>query len=182
MAEPLSDLVARYAGSEAEALYDESVTEREHALQCGALARAAGVSDELVAAALLHDVGHLVVKDLARIDVELTRDHHHERAGARFLSGWFGPEVTEPVRLHVAAKRYLCATEADYGARLSPSSVRSLAVQGGPMSADEVEAFEREPHFAAALQVRRWDDEAKVTGLDVAPFDSYRPLLDAVAR
>ena len=159
MAELLADLIELYRGAKAESLYDESVTELEHALQCGALAERAGADAALVAAALLHDVGHLVVGDLTGIDAELSHDFHHERAGARLLTSWFGPDVTEPVRLHVAAKRYLCATDPDYVARLSPSSVRSLAVQ-----------------------VRQWDDEAKVAGLDVAPIEHYRPMLDALVR
>lgn len=176
----LTELRDRYAGPEAQALYDEAVTELDHGLQCAALAEAEGAEPALVAAALLHDVGHLVVGDLAPIDEELTRDFHHERAGATYLARWFGPEVTEPVRLHVAAKRYLCAIDPGYHASLTPSSVRSLDVQGGPMSDDEATAFAAQAASDAAVRVRRWDDRGKVDGLDVAPFDHYLPLLESL--
>jgi phosphonate degradation associated HDIG domain protein len=162
-------------------MYDEVVTELDHALQSAALAQAAGAPDHLVAAALLHDVGHLVADDNVPLDAELTEDFHHERVGARYLTQWFGPEVAGPVALHVAAKRYLCAVEPGYLEDLSPSSVRSLALQGGPMTAAEVEAFERLPHHAEATLVRRWDDRAKIAGLAVARFDDHRALLERVA-
>ncbi len=180
-AETVDEVLALYDGDEARAWYDEAVTELDHALQGAALATSEGAAPELVAAALLHDVGHLVIHDNVPIDHELRYDHHHERAGAVFLQPLFGPAVTDPIRLHVAAKRYLCAVDADYAATLSPSSVRSLAVQGGPMSTDEIEAFEAEPHHAAAVQVRRWDDRAKVAGAEVAPIDEYRDLLESLA-
>ncbi len=106
-------------------------------------ARSEGAPDHLVAAALLHDVGHLVSDDNVTLDDDLTDDFHHERVGAQYLARWFGPEVTAPVALHVAAKRYLCAVEPGYLDGLSPSSTRSLALQGGPMSADEVTRFEQ---------------------------------------
>jgi predicted HD phosphohydrolase len=146
------------------------------------LARADDAPDHLVAAALLHDVGHLVSDDNVALDEELADDFQHERVGARYLTQWFGPEVTAPVALHVAAKRYLCAVEADYFAGLSASSVRSLALQGGPMSTADVDAFERRPHHRAATLVRRWDDRAKVGGLSVPTLDEYQPLLSRLAR
>jgi phosphonate degradation associated HDIG domain protein len=173
----LDELVALYASPAARRMYDEEVTELEHALQTAALAQAEGAPDHLVAAALLHDVGHLVSDDNVALDEELATDFHHERVGARYLTRWFGPEVTAPVALHVAAKRYLCAVEPGYLDDLSPSSTRSLALQGGPMSSAEVEAFERLPHHEAATLVRRWDDRAKVAGLAVAGLDAYRSLL-----
>ncbi len=179
-AEPLrtiDDLIALYASPDADTLYDEVVTERRHAEQCAALARAGGANDALVAAALLHDVGHLVLRDNRPLGVELERDHHHERAGARVLARWFGPDVTEPVRLHVAAKRYLCTVEPGYVDRLSPSSVRSLAAQGGPMSPAEVVVFESRPHAEAATALRRWDDRGKVDGLVMEPVSAHRALL-----
>lgn len=179
---PLQDLFDRYAGPLAAQPYDEAVTELEHGLQCAALARRDGADDATVAAALLHDVGHLLVGDLFPIEAELDRDWKHEAVGARYLARWFGPEITGPVRMHVAAKRYLVATEPAYAATLTPSSVRSLAVQGGPMSADEVAAFEAQPGFAAAVAVRRWDDEGKDPTVTVAPFSDYEPLLRRLAR
>lgn len=177
----MNELVALYASPAARRMYDEEVSELEHALQSAALARAEGAPDHLVAAALLHDVGHLVSDDYVPLDEDLAEDCHHERVGARYLARWFGPEVTAPVALHVAAKRYLCAVEPGYLDDLSPSSTRSLALQGGPMSPAEVEAFERLSHHEAATLVRRWDDRAKVAGLVVAHFADYRSLLARLA-
>jgi phosphonate degradation associated HDIG domain protein len=176
----IDSLVELYASSVATRMYDEDVTELDHALQTAALARADGAPDHLIAAALLHDVGHLVSDDNVGLDDELTEDLQHERVGARHLAHWFGPGLTAPVALHVAAKRYLCALEPAYLAGLSPSSVRSLGLQGGPMSADEVESFERRPHHEAAVLLRRWDDQAKVAGLSVPPFEDYHLLLLAL--
>ena len=177
----LDELLALYASPAAMRMYDEAVTELEHALQAAALARADDAPDHLIAAALLHDAGHLVADDNVTLADDLTEDFHHERVGARFLTRWFGPEVTAPIALHVAAKRYLCAVEERYLAELSPSSLRSLGLQGGPMSAADVEAFERLPHHADAVLVRRWDDRAKVSGLQVPRLAEFRPLLDALA-
>ena len=177
----LDDLHALYLSPAASRLYDESITELQHALQCAELATAAGESAVLVAAALLHDVGHLLLDDHVALDETLADDYEHEKAGARFLAAWFGSEVTGPVALHVAAKRYLCAVEPSYFATLSPSSVRSLAVQGGEMTADEVGTFERHPGSRGAVLVRRWDDMAKVPGRVVAEFDHYGDVLRSVA-
>lgn len=174
---PLQHLLDLYASDAAHQLYDEAVTELEHGLQCAALARREGASDAAVAAGLLHDVGHLLIGDLFPIEQALPRDYKHEEVGARYLEKWFGPQVTEPVRLHVAAKRYLVATNPDYAATLTPSSVRSLAVQGGPMSKEEQAAFEALPGFAAAVAVRRWDDTGKDPSLTVSPFVDYHDLL-----
>jgi len=173
----VNELVALYASPAALRMYDEAVTELDHALQAAALAQSDGAPDHLVAAALLHDVGHLVSDDNVTLDDDLTDDFHHERVGAQYLARWFGPEVTAPVALHVAAKRYLCAIEPGYLDGLSPSSARSLALQGGPMTADEVARFERLAHHEAATLVRRWDDRAKLAGLAVADLDDYRALL-----
>lgn len=168
----LFELYARW-GSET---YDEVVTQTDHARQCAALARRAGASDALVAAALLHDVGHLL--DLAdgggiRPGVDL----HHEDRGAAYLATWFGPAVTEPVRLHVVAKRYLCAVDPGYTAGLSAGSQRSLAVQGGPLDAGAAAEFAGVTGADAAVALRRWDDAGKVEGLERPPFGSYRDLL-----
>lgn len=181
-ARPLEELFAHYASERAHQLYDEEVTELVHGLQCAAIARAEGASDAAVAAALLHDVGHLLIGDWFDLDQELPRDFHHEEVGARYLARWFGPEVTEPVRLHVAAKRYLVATEPSYAGTLTPSSSRSLAVQGGPMSEAECAAFRTLPGWEHAVAVRRWDDLGKDPELEVAPFAAYQPMLARLAR
>ncbi len=176
----LDGLFELYASPAALRMYDEDVTELDHALQAAALAQADGAPDQLIAAALLHDVGHLVSDDNVPLDDDLTEDFHHERVGARYLTRWFGAEVTAPVALHVAAKRYLCAVEEGYLADLSPASLRSLQLQGGPMTDAETEAFERLPHHVEATLVRRWDDRAKVAGLAVAGLEEHRTLLDGL--
>ncbi len=158
--------------------YDESVTQEEHALQCAQLAIEADATPSMVAAALLHDVGHLLV---ARERVPTT-DLHHEAEGARTLARWFGPEVTRPIALHVAAKRYLCAVDPTYAEGLSPGSVRSLELQGGPMADDEVERFAAMPGAADATELRRWDDLAKVSGRPTKELADHRDLLLELAR
>jgi gamma-butyrobetaine dioxygenase len=161
-----------FAGPGAGDHLGEPVTIGEHMLQAGALAEAAGAEGTLVAAALLHDIGHLLGKP----------DKTHGEAGARWLSQWFGAAVTEPVRLHVPAKRYLCATDADYFALLSAESVRTLSLQGGPMSAAEAAAFEALPHAREAATVRRWDDQAKDPAATPPRFAHFAPLLATLVR
>ena len=161
------------------AYFGEAVTETEHALQCADLAEEAGAGSALIAAALLHDVGHLL-HGLGEDIAERGRDGRHEDCGAAWLARNFGPAVVDPVRLHVAAKRYLCAVEPDYHARLSPASRLSLDLQGGPLTPDEVRRFEQEPWFRSAVAVRRWDDAAKVPGLAVPGLEQYRMHLAAV--
>lgn len=178
----LQPLVDLYAGPLAHRFYDEAVTEMAHALQTAELARADGAGDALVVAALLHDVGHLVVGDLFDIDETLDADAEHEAAGARHLRRWFGPEVTAPVALHVAAKRYLCAVEPGYLEALSPSSVRSLGVQGGPMIGPEVDRFRSNRGWEDAVAVRRWDDRAKVAGAETTTFADWLPLLTTLVH
>ena len=152
------------------------ITQRQHALQCAWLAERQGCSDALIVASLLHDVGHLV-HDLGEDPAARGVDDLHEERGYAFLAGWFGAEVSEPVRLHVAAKRYLCATEADYFARLSKDSVLSLSLQGGPMSADETTAFAALPGADAAVQLRRFDEQGKVKGLETPPVVHFLPFV-----
>jgi [1-hydroxy-2-(trimethylamino)ethyl]phosphonate dioxygenase len=159
--------------------YDEAVSQRQHAAQTAALARSAGASEALVVAALLHDLGHLLGGEPESGPRE--RDMRHEVVASRFLGRWFGPEVTQPIRHHVAAKRYLCATEPGYHATLSPASVRSLELQGGVMSDAEVDEFERLPGAADAAMLRRWDDLAKDPDLVVDDVRSYLGVLSAMA-
>jgi gamma-butyrobetaine dioxygenase len=172
----LSELLALYEGERATAAYDEVVTEREHALQAAALAEAAGADEATVAAALLHDVGRLLGRDPAD-DGFVAADRAHDRIGERYLARWFGPEVTGPVGLHVEAKRYLCGTEPDYARLLSPVSVRSLAVQGGPMTPDEAEDFRGRPGWEAGVALRRWDDQAKSEEPAARTVADHLPLL-----
>ena len=162
----------------------EPVSQLEHALQCATLAERAGAGASLIAAALLHDIGHLVDEagTPEAADDHPAADLAHEARAARYLGRWFGPEVTEPVRLHVPAKRYLVATDPDYRATLSPASLHSLALQGGPMSAAQAEAFAAGAHAEAALDLRRWDDLAKVPGFPTPPLEHFRAALDTAGR
>jgi phosphonate degradation associated HDIG domain protein len=161
--------------------YDEEIAQLEHALQTAALAADAGASDELVVAALLHDIGHLLALELAGGDADRTRDLRHEAIGARHLANLFPPEVTAPIALHVRAKRYLCAVDVDYHAGLSDGSRRSLQLQGGPFGPGEVAAFERLPGWSQAVELRRWDDRGKVDGLVVQSLADYVDRLERVS-
>jgi phosphonate degradation associated HDIG domain protein len=159
----------------------EPVSQAEHALQCAALAEEAGEADAVVAAALLHDVGHLLESD-ALAALEAGDDQVHEDLARDFLAPHFPAEVIEPVRLHVAAKRYLCALDPSYREALSDASKRSLELQGGAMDEAEAAAFAASPHHVAAVTLRRFDDQAKVPGKAVPGFAHYRPVLERLAR
>ncbi len=154
----------------------EAVTQAEHALQTATLAREAGASPALVAAALLHDVGHLL-HELPDDAPDQGIDDMHEALAARFLERHFVDAVTEPVRLHVAAKRYLCTVEPEYLQQLSEPSVLSLQLQGGLMSDAETEAFANNPFAQDAVQLRRWDDQAKDPELKTAPVEDFAEAL-----
>jgi phosphonate degradation associated HDIG domain protein len=159
----------------------EPVTQASHMLQAAALAQACGAPPPLVAAALLHDVGHYTAV-ITGHDLVPGAGNRHSDAGADWLAQWFGEEVTEPVRLHVAAKRYLCAVEPGYLATLSPASVCTLGVQGGPMGAAERAEFEANRHAGAALRLRRWDDAAKDPAIAAPAFGYYKSLLRRLLR
>lgn len=150
----------------------EAVSQLDHALQCAALAERDGASSQLVAAALLHDIGHLTADDEGAALQGV--DARHEIDGSGFLAAWFGGEVTRPVRLHVDAKRYLCAAEPGYFDGLSPASVRSLALQGGPFSEQEAGRFIAQAQAPEAVRLRRWDDGAKVLGAITPPLAHFR--------
>jgi phosphonate degradation associated HDIG domain protein len=159
----------------------EPVSQREHALQAAWFAERDGADSNLVAAALLHDVGHLL-HDLPEDAPERGIDDHHETLAARWLRTRFPKEVCESVRLHVAAKRYLCAVEPHYHSQLSPASILSLDLQGGPMTELEQTAFESQPGASEAVRLRRWDDEAKVPGLHTPPLEHFAVHLDACLK
>ncbi len=164
----------------AEAYLGEAVTVAEHMLQTATLAQAAGAPDALVVAALLHDIGHLT-NAFGSYSSGDVADRHHDEAGAELLAGHFPELVCETVRLHVAAKRYLCAVEPDYYSALSTASKHSLALQGGAMNLDELAGFRRQPFHSHAVHVRRWDDGGKTAGLRTMPFSAFRPLVQRVA-
>jgi gamma-butyrobetaine dioxygenase len=178
---PVEEIAALFESEGARDYLGEAVTQAQHMLQAGALAAAAGAPDALVAAALLHDVGHFR-GPLTGADLMRGVDNHHEESGAHFLERWFGTEVSEPVRLHVAAKRYLCHAEPEYLTALSPASRHTLVVQGGPMDSTEARSFELELHFADALALRRWDEQAKDPAAPTPYFEEFVPLLERLVR
>jgi len=156
----------------------EAISALEHALQCAQLAEWANADESLVAAAFLHDVGHfLAAEAIARSD---RVDDRHELLAIPFLSAGFDEAVTEPVRLHVEAKRFLVRVDPHYARQLSPASLHSLALQGGAMSDDEIDRFEVLPYARDAVQLRRWDDLAKQPGKATPPLAYYLALLDDV--
>lgn len=161
--------------------YGEAVTQREHAEQCAFHARADGADEANIAAALLHDIGHLLQK-VGEDAAERGIDAQHERIGAGYLARIFGPEVSEPVALHVAAKRYLATVDPTYVGRLSPASALSLRLQGGLMDAEELEAFEAHPYHQPAIRLRYYDELGKVIGADMPDVFSYEPMLLSLAR
>ena len=174
------EILRVFAKRGAGAYFGESVSMSEHGLQAAYFARNAAAPPSLVIAALLHDVGHLVV-DVPDDLKDWVEDAHHEEIGSKWLAKRFPPAVSEPVRLHVPAKRYLLAVDATYFAKLSPASVVTLKLQGGPMSPDEVARFETEPYHRDAVKVRQWDDQGKVAGLTTPTLADYQEWIDELA-
>ncbi len=174
----LDDILAAF-DRQGDRLYGEEVSQREHALQAARHAAQDGASESLIAAALLHDYGHLLEPEGAQ---EPEADARHEALGAALLKTLFGPEVTGPIALHVAAKRYLCATEPGYHDGLSEASRHSLILQGGPFSGSEAARFAARPHAAEAIRLRRYDDLAKVVGAVTPELAAYIPLLSRLTR
>ena len=169
----LADIFAQRGG---EAYLGEAVTMAQHMLQGAHFAEHRGEDEVIIVAALLHDIGHFT-SEFGTFSMDDTEDRHHEAAGAAVLAPFFPPVVTDCVRHHVAAKRYLCATDPDYRGRLSRASIHSLNLQGGPMTAEEVAAFAQQPNLEAILKVRRLDDEGKVAGLPTPSFEHFAPMV-----
>ena len=162
--------------------YGERVTQLDHALQCARLAQLDGASADLTAAALLHDYGHLI-EDRGHLAEREGLDGEHESVGALALSAWFGPEVTQPIALHVLAKRYLCAAEPGYWDALSPASQLSLRLQGGPLAPEAAAAFAVSPFAADAIRLRRWDDWGKaLERCERLQLEDFRKLLEGLIR
>ncbi|WP_255504857.1 HD domain-containing protein [Novosphingobium sp. EMRT-2] len=159
--------------------YGEAISQIEHVLQCGHLARTRDCSPAMVAASLLHDIGQFI-DDAGNAAEHKGIDARHEVTGAAFLSPFFAPDVTEPVRLHVDAKRYLCAVEPGYAEGLSGASLLSLQLQGGAMNPDEVDSFRSNRWFEDALQLRRFDDLGKRKDWQVPDLETYRSLLEGL--
>ncbi|MGD1861327.1 MAG: phosphonate degradation HD-domain oxygenase [Leptolyngbyaceae cyanobacterium] len=176
----LTDLFQLYRDRGGSQYGGEAVTQLAHALQCATLADQAGESPELVLACLFHDLGHLVHHlgdDVALRGI----DDRHEHRAIPYLQQLFSPAVTIPIELHVAAKRYLCAVDADYWAALSPASQRSLKLQGGIFSDEEAEAFIQQPHAPAAVKLRRWDDLAKVPHQATPTLEYFGAIVASIA-
>ncbi|MDX8439329.1 (R)-1-hydroxy-2-trimethylaminoethylphosphonate oxygenase [Mesorhizobium australafricanum] len=165
----------------AESYLGEPVTMSEHMLQGAWLAEQDGAPEELVAAALLHDIGHYT-SEFGTYSPDDVEDKHHDEAGAEVLAPFFPQVIVECVRLHVSAKRYLCATDPTYFSKLSPASVHTLSLQGGPMSAEEVEEFRSNPFHEEAVRVRIWDEGGKIADMKTRAFRDYVPLLERVVK
>lgn len=172
----LADIFARRGGEE---YLGEPVTMAQHMLQAARCAEQAGQSEELIVAALLHDIGHFT-SEFGTYSPDDTEDRHHEDAGGDVLAPFFSPRVVDCVRYHVAAKRYLCATRPEYFNKLSPASVHTLSLQGGPMDTDEVAAFERNPHLKDIVKVRAYDEAGKRADMLTPPFAHYAPMVQRV--
>ena len=168
-------LFAKYGGRD----YGEDINQREHALQAAHFAREAGEPATLIAAALLHDIGQFL-NEAGEAAERDGRDARHEIGGADLLARYFPGSVVEPIRLHVAAKRYLCAIDPAYHDGLSAASRLSLRFQGGPFLPHETEAFERQPYAAEAVRLRRYDDLGKQRDLTIPGLETYRTLLASV--
>jgi [1-hydroxy-2-(trimethylamino)ethyl]phosphonate dioxygenase len=180
MTTPAEDLVILLNAKGGAAYFGEPVSVLEHSLQAAHAAELAHAAPALISAALLHDVGHM----LHGLDEGIAGRGHdgmHEEVAADYLSRWFPEEVTTPIRLHVPAKRFLCWRDQSYLQQLSPSSVESLALQGGPMNDQQAAAFLTNPFAEAAVALRRWDDEAKIPGLHVPDAAYYLPVLQVAA-
>jgi len=161
--------------------YGERVTQLDHALQCASLAAAEDAPDSLVAAALLHDYGHLI-DDRGHMAERDRLDGEHEAVGAMALAAWFGPAVTWPIALHVAAKRFLCAAEPGYFEALSPASKLSLELQGGAFTPAEAAVFMARPFAEDAVRLRRWDDWGKALEPEGRrTLESFRETLQRLA-
>lgn len=149
----------------------EAVTQTQHALQCAHLAERAGEEPALIVAALLHDLGHLLEAS------SRTEDMRHQEVAAAALAATMEPDVVEPIRLHVAAKRYLCSVDAAYHGTLSQASKDTLVLQGGPYDLAAAEAFIAQPHAEAAVRLRRYDDLAKDPEAVTPPLAHYLPMV-----
>ena len=172
--EEAAETIFEFMREHGRSFYDESVTQLEHALQAAELARSNNANQAQVIAALLHDIGHFLMDEHSNQSDFLKEDWCHETIGADHLESFFDSSVTEPIRLHVPAKRYLCTVDPEYYGGLSQASKQSYELQGGKMSEQEVEEFEAHPDFRTAVLLRRWDDGAKVKDKQVADLDDYK--------
>ncbi|QEG41860.1 hydroxymethylphosphonate dioxygenase [Roseimaritima ulvae] len=176
------EVLFEYMMRQGQSCYDESVTQLQHALQAAFLARTNQATDQQVAAALLHDIGHFVMDEQDPHSDYAQEDWCHEEVGADLLEPFFPAEIIDAIRQHVPAKRYLCAIDEAYHDGLSPASKNSLALQGGKFTAQEAAEFANHPHHSTIVLVRRWDDGAKVEGWEVPGLEAYRETVMACLR
>ena len=165
----------------AESYLGEQVTMAQHMLQTAQCAEQAGADDSQIVAALLHDIGHYK-NEIPETSLAKGIDNYHEEAGANFLEDYFPISVVEPIRQHVAAKRYLCKVRPDYFERLSPASIHTLNLQGGPMNEEEIEEFEKNVYLEQCISLRYWDEDAKDPERIHPEFSYYRPLVESLVR
>ena len=165
----------------AESYLGEDITMAQHMLQAAQSAEKSGAEDSLIVATLLHDIGHFK-NEIPETALAKGKNNFHEEAGANFLEDFFPLSVVEPIRQHVVAKRYLCAVKPGYLERLSPASVHSLNLQGGPMNTDEVTEFEKNNYLEQCIQLRYWDEEGKDPEKEHPPFSYYRPLIESLVK
>ena len=172
----LEDIFERRGGEE---YLGEPVTMAQHMLQGATIAEKNGMPEVVIVAALLHDIGHFT-SEFGTYSPDDTHDRHHEEAGAEVLAAFFPTLVTDCVRYHVAAKRYLCATKPEYFDRLSAASVHTLRLQGGPMDADEVAEFQKNPNLEQIIQVRYLDEAGKHPDMETPPFAHFGPMVQRI--
>ena len=172
----IGDIFARCGDEE---YLGEPVTMAQHMLQGAAIAEKNKMDEDVIVAALLHDIGHFT-SEFGTFSMDDTEDRFHEEAGAKVLEAFFPSLVIDCVRYHVAAKRYLCATNPHYFGKLSEASVHSLKLQGGPMSADEVKAFEENPNLEKIVQVRYLDEAAKDPEMETPDYWHYAPMVQRI--
>ena len=175
----IEKIFAAFEGRGRDRYGEEHVTQLQHALQSAKLAQTSGAEPALIAAALLHDIGHILPDQDLPKSCDENLDDDHETRGYLFLKEHFGDPVADPVRLHVVAKRYLCTVDPKYIAKLSPTSLKSYHDQGGTMSEEEQRQFEAEPYFRQALKLRHWDDAAKEAQMQTPDLEAYRAAMEA---
>lgn len=172
----VDEIIAIYGQGGDSRYSEEAVSQLEHALQSAQLAEDEGANDALIGASLLHDIGHLL-HDLGRHPAARGVDDRHESLGGIWLDQRFSSDVSGPVKLHVAAKQYLCAVDPQYWSGLSEASRTSLELQGGIFPQERAQRFIESRHGRDAVSLRRWDDRAKEVGRRTPDLEHYRPLL-----
>lgn len=165
----------------AESYLGEDVTMSQHMLQAAQCAKKSGADDSLIVAALLHDIGHYQ-NEIPETALAKGKNNYHEEAGANFLEDYFPLSVVEPIRQHVATKRYLCAVRPEYFELLSAASIDTLNLQGGPMTKEEVEEFEKNDYLEECIKLRYWDEDAKDSNIICPSFSYYRALIESLVK